>query len=219
MCSITSSHLKGGMDMAKLYFRHGTVGSAKTLNLLAVGHNYRQQGKKILLMKPDLDTRFGKERIKSRAGLEMQADLLILNESSIQEIDYTGISCILVDEAQFLSARVIEELRRITLEWDIPVICYGLRTDFKSRLFEGSMRLMELADSIEEVKATCYYCNRKSILNLKHVNGVATNEGASIDLGAEEKYVPACYRCYQREIEQGMLAKLAAESTRSTLLI
>src|SRR6185295_6489325 len=104
--------------MAKLYFRHGTVGSAKTLNLLAVAHNYRQQGKKILLMKPDLDTRFGKERIKSRAGLEMQADVLITDEHSLQGVDYTGLSCILVDEAQFLSAKVIEALRRICLDWD-----------------------------------------------------------------------------------------------------
>lgn len=194
--------------MAKLYFRYGTVGSAKTLNLLAVAHNYRQQGKKILLMKPELDNRFGKDRIKSRAGLECQADVLIVNEKSIQGMDYTGVSCILVDEVQFLSPKVIEELRRITLDWEIPIICYGLRTDFKSHLFEGTQRLLELADSIEEVKATCYFCNRKSIMNLKHVNGVATNEGATVDLGADEKYFPACYRCYRREIDKGLLSKL-----------
>lgn len=194
--------------MAKLYFRHGTVGSAKTLNLLAVAHNYRQQGKKILLMKPDLDNRFGKERIKSRAGLESQADVLILNEKSLQGLDYTGISCILVDEVQFLPPKAIEELRRITLDWNIPVICYGLRTDFKSHLFEGTLRLMELADSIEEVKATCFYCNRKSIMNLKHVNGVATNDGPVVDLGTEEKYFPTCYHCYRREIDKGLLSKL-----------
>src|SRR5579872_1841503 len=162
--------------MAKLYFRHGTVGSAKTLNLLAVAHNYRQQGKKIILAKPDLDTRFGKERIKSRAGLEMQADILIVDENSLRGVDYCGVSCILVDEAQFLAGKVIEELRRIALDFDIPILCYGLRTDFKSHLFEGSARLMELADSIEEVKATCHYCNRKSIMNLKYVNGFAVDE-------------------------------------------
>lgn len=194
--------------MAKLYFRHGTVGSAKTLNLLAVAHNYRQQGKKIILMKPDLDTRFGKERIKSRAGLEMEADVLIVDENSLRGRDYNGTSCILVDEAQFLSAKVIEELRKIALVHDIPILCYGLRTDFKTRLFEGSARLMELADSIEEVKATCHYCNRKSIMNLKHVNGSATCEGPSVELGAEEKYFPSCYKCYCREIEKGRLNKL-----------
>jgi thymidine kinase len=188
--------------MAKLYFRYGTVGSAKTLNLLAVAHNYRYQGKKVLLMKPNLDTRFGRDRIKSRAGLETKADVLIENIESLQHIDYTDIHCVLVDEAQFLSTEVIDELRRITLDLGIPVLCYGLRTDFKTFLFEGSRRLMELADSIEEVKATCHYCDRKSIMNLKHVNGVATNLGPSVDLGAEEKYFPACYKCYQDQISK-----------------
>lgn len=196
--------------MAKLYFRHGTVGSAKTLNLLAVAHNYRQQGKKVLLMKPDLDVRFGRGRIKSRAGLEMDADVLIVDETSLSRIDYSGVQCVLVDEAQFLSAKVIEELRRITLEWDLPVICYGLRTNFKTQLFEGSARLFELADSIEEVKATCHFCTRKSIMNLKHVNGVATNEGPAIELGAEEKYFPACYKCYKHEIQKSMRQKQKA---------
>ncbi|MBU6383638.1 MAG: thymidine kinase [Verrucomicrobia bacterium] len=198
--------------MAKLYFRHGTVGSAKTLNLLAVAHNYRQQGKKIILMKPDLDTRFGKGSIKSRAGLSMEADVLIVDDSSLKGIDYAGISCILVDEAQFLSGKVIEEFRRIALEHDIPVLCYGLRTDFKSRLFEGSQRLLELADSIEEVKATCHYCNRKSIMNLKHVNGLATNEGPSVELGCEEKYFPTCYKCYRRELDKARIAKMQTAS-------
>lgn len=194
--------------MAKLYFRYGTVGSAKTLNLLAVAHNYRQQGKKIILMKPDLDTRFGKDQIKSRAGLEMQADLLIASENSLRALDYSGVSCILVDEVQFLSAKVIEELRRIALDFDIPILCYGLRTDFKSNLFEGSARLFELADSIEEVKATCHFCNRKSIMNLKHVNGLAACEGPTVELGAEEKYFPTCYKCYRREIDKARIVRL-----------
>ncbi|MCC6128040.1 MAG: thymidine kinase [Chlamydiae bacterium] len=201
--------------MAKLYFRHGTVGSAKTLNLLAVAHNYRQQGKRVLLMKPDLDIRFGREQIRSRAGLEMQADVLIADEMSLRGIDYSGVQCILVDEAQFLSAKVIEELRRITLEWDLPVICYGLRTNFKTELFEGSARLLELADTIEEVKATCHFCTRKSIMNLKHVNGLATNEGPSIELGAEEKYFPACYKCYRQEIQKALRQKQKAAAALS----
>ncbi len=182
--------------MAKLYFRYGTVGSAKTLNLLAVCHNYRQQGKEVFLIKPEMDVRFGKEKVRSRAGLEMDADLLVGKETSIPREKLEGISCILVDEAQFVSASIIDQLREISLEMEIPVICYGLRTDFKSFLFEGSRRLMELADSIEEVKSTCYFCNKKSIFNLKHVNGIATREGPSIQLGAEELYFPVCYRCY-----------------------
>lgn len=200
--------------MAKLYFRHGTVGSAKTLNLLAVAHNYRDQGKKVLLMKPEMDTRFGKEKIKSRSGLEMEADVLIQNIDSVRKIDYQGVDCILVDEAQFLSAGVIEEFRRITMDFGIPVLCYGLRTDFKSYLFEGSRRLMELADSIEEVKATCHYCDRKSIMNLKHVNGRSTNEGPSVDLGAEEKYFPTCYKCYQKALHKGLLSAVLNSSEK-----
>ncbi len=93
--------------MAKLYFRHGTVGSAKTLNLLAVAHNYRQQGKEILLLKPELDTRFGTAQIKSRAGLEMPADILIRNDTDLLALDYEGVDCILVDEAQFLAPAII----------------------------------------------------------------------------------------------------------------
>jgi len=182
--------------MAKLYFRYGTVGSAKTLNMLAVAHNYRNQGKKILLLKPELDERFGREQIKSRAGLEMKADILLSKETDLLAYDWEGISCLLVDEAQFLPARLIEQLRMITIEKGIPVICYGLRTDFKTHLFEGALRLMELADSIEEVKATCHFCNKKSIMNLKHVDGKAVFEGPSVQLGAEERYLPVCYPCY-----------------------
>lgn len=188
--------------MAKLYFRYGTVGSAKTLNLLAVAHNYRQQGKYILLLKPELDTRFGRQSIRSRAGLEMEADVLVAPDTKLLEMDWEGVSCILVDEAQFLSATHIEELRKISLDQEIPIICYGLRTDFRTRLFEGTLRLMELADSIEEVKATCHYCNRKSIANLKHINGVAALDGPSVQLGAEEKYYPVCFKCYSNQIEE-----------------
>jgi len=188
--------------MAKLYFRYGTVGSAKTLNLLAVAHNYRQQGKHILLLKPELDTRFGRESIKSRAGLEMSADILVSPETKLLDMAWEGVSCILVDEAQFLSALHIEDLRQITLVKGIPVICYGLRSDFRTRLFAGSLRLMELADSIEEVKATCHYCNRKSIVNLKHVNGVAATDGPSVQLGAEEKYYAVCYNCYSKQLDE-----------------
>jgi thymidine kinase len=190
--------------MAKLYFRYGTVGSAKTLNLLAVAHNYREQGKRVLLLKPEMDIRFGKESIRSRAGLEMAADILVTPETVLLEINWEGVSCILADEAQFLSAFHIEELRKITLLKGVPVICYGLRSDFRTRLFEGSLRLMELADSIEEVKATCHYCTRKSIVNLRHVDGVAALDGPSVQLGADEKYYAVCYSCYSKQIEFSM---------------
>ena len=188
--------------MAKLYFRYGTVGSAKTLNLLAVAHNYREQGKKVLLIRPALDVRFGADNIKSRAGLEMKADILVTEDTDLFLEDLEGVSCLLVDEAQFLSKEIIDQLRRITHEKNIPVLCYGLRTDFRSNLFDGSHRLMELADSIEEIKATCHYCNKKSIMNLKHVDGIATLEGPTVQLGAEEAYFPCCYNCWTGQIQK-----------------
>lgn len=192
--------------MAKLYFRYGTVGSAKTLNLLAVAHNYRQQGKHVLLLKPELDDRFGKEQIKSRAGLEMQADILVHATSDLLALACDAVACFLVDEAQFLSKKNVNELRMLTLLKNIPVICYGLRTDFRGQLFEGTLRLMEVADSIEEVKATCHFCNKKSIMNLKHVDGKATLDGPTIHLGSEETYLPTCFPCYEASFRLNALA-------------
>ncbi|MCB1181526.1 MAG: thymidine kinase [Chlamydiia bacterium] len=186
--------------MAKLYFRYGAVGSAKTLNLLAVAHNYQQQNKTVLLVKPALDDRFGQENIRSRAGLKKNADILVDDETNLLDYDLERVDCILVDEAQFLKSKIINQLREITLTKGIPVICYGLRADFRTKFFEGSARLMEIADSIEEVKSTCYFCNRKAIMNLKHVNGVASVEGPSVQLGCEETYYPACYYCYRDQL-------------------
>lgn len=192
--------------MAKLYFRYGAVSSAKTLNLLAVAHNYRSQGKNVILIKPSLDDRFDVKLIKSRAGLEITADILLFAADSaaavnlLQNVNFAGVSCVLVDEVQFLSDVYIEQFREIATQFDVPVICYGLRTDFKSRLFPASKRLFELCDNVEEVKSTCTFCNRKSVMSLKHVDGKAVFEGPSIDLGFEEKYFPACYACYKREI-------------------
>lgn len=192
--------------MAKLYFRYGTVGSAKTLNLLAVAHNYKQQEKNILLIKPALDVRFGKNNIKSRAGLEQEADILVDEKTDLLQLNVEGIDCLLVDEAQFMPESVIDQLRQIAYEKNIPIICYGLRTDFRTHLFPGSRRLMEVADSIEEVKSTCHFCNRKAVLNLKHVDGRATVDGPSVELGAEEKYFPACYTCYSNQVKEAQLA-------------
>lgn len=193
--------------MAKLYFRYGTVGSAKTLNLLAVAHNYQQQGKRALILKPALDTRFGPNAVASRAGLTKDADLLVDTATKLTAATLDGIHCVLVDEAQFLDPMFIDQLRWVSSSLNIPVICYGLRTDFRRHLFAGSRRLMEIADAIEEVKMTCAYCNRKAVFNLKFVNGNATLDGPSIELGAEEKYLPACAPCY------GLKTGLAAQAT------
>ena len=216
--------------MAKLYFRYGTVSSAKTLNLLAVRHNYLTQNKIVLLFKPKLDTRT-QNIVYSRCGLQANADLLIdektnviefvdklaveiqdknnqsnKNEkSSKDEVENNNttnnsknninpsqyISCILVDEVQFLSRENIVQLRFIATFYKIPVITYGLRTNFYGKLFKGSEALMALADTIEEVKNTCHYCNKKAVMNLKIVNDGNSNE---INLGFEDKYLPACYK-------------------------
>jgi thymidine kinase len=186
--------------MAKLYFRYGTVGSAKTLNLLAVAHNYMQQRKRAFIIKPELDVRFGRELVHSRAGVERSADLLVGPHTVLARSAFEGVDCILVDEAQFLSPELIDQLRAVTHEQNIPVICYGLRTDFRRNLFPGAQRLMELADSIEEVKTTCNFCNRKAVFNLKLVDGVPSLAGPTIDLGAEEKYLPACAFCYTQRL-------------------
>jgi thymidine kinase len=182
--------------VAKLYFRYGTMDSAKTMNLLAVAHNYRKQGKRILLVKPRLDHRFGQTKIASRCGLEADADLLVDVAGALDPGDFEGIDCVLVDEAQFLAPSVIEDLRRITVHPGVPVICYGLRTDFQTRLFPGAQRLMELADRIEEVKVTCQYCQKKATCNLRLVDGVPALAGPQVLLGADEQYVPVCWRHY-----------------------
>ncbi len=204
--------------MAKLYFRYGAVGSAKSLNLLAVAHAYRQQRKKVFLIKPELDDRFGIDKIRSRAGLEKNADLLVGPNTKLSLDGFAGVNCILVDEAHFLSSAMINQLRELSYQRDIPVICYGLRSDFRSDSFEGSKRLLEIADTIEEIKTTCAFCNKKAIMNLKHVNGVATIEGPSIDLGAEEKYLPACYRCYKLELNKSKKAGHPSEGEQLSLI-
>jgi len=186
--------------MAKLYFRYGTVGSAKTMNLLAVAHNYQQQGKKVILMKPKFDVRFGASNIKSRSGLEKEADFLVTDETALDFNDFEGVSCILIDEAQFLGTEFIDQLRRLSLQKNVPIICYGLRTDFRTNLFTGSQRLLEVADAVEEVKTTCYFCNHKAIYNMKFLNGKPTTQGPAIDLGAEEKYLPSCANCYAEKL-------------------
>lgn len=176
--------------MAKLYFRYGAMGSAKTLNLLAVAHNYQRQGKRVFLIKPRLDTRFGEDAITSRAGLAAPADLCVDESTKLGAFD---VDCILVDEAQFLSVSVIDDLRRITIQCDIPVICYGLRTDYRTRLFPGSARLMEVADTIEEIKTTCQHCDRKATCNLRLVDGRAALDGPTVLIG-DAQYVSVCWQ-------------------------
>jgi thymidine kinase len=197
-------------SVAKLYFRYGTMDSAKSMNLLAVAHNYRKQGKRVLLVKPRLDTRFGASKISSRCGIEADADVMVDDQTVIDPREFAGLDCVLVDEAQFLSPSIIEDLRRITVDPGVPVICYGLRTDFRTKLFPGAQRLMELADRIEEVKDTCQYCAKKAICNLRFVSGEPTLVGPQIQLGADEHYAPVCWAHYDEATRSFVRATSAA---------
>jgi len=187
--------------MAKLHFKYGTVGSGKTLQLLVTAHNYERQDKKVIIIKPEIDTRFGYGIIKTRVGLERKADILIQEAPHMFNIP-DNTSCILVDEVQFLSTEWINHLRAVSTEYDVPVICFGLKADFKSNLFEGSKRLFEVADSIEEIKTVCLNCTRKATQNLKFVDGKPVVDGPSIELGADEMYLPACWECYFSSIRK-----------------
>lgn len=190
--------------MPKLYFRYGTMNSSKTMNLLMVAHNYDSQNKKVILIKPAIDVRFGIENIQSRTGIQRNADIVINQTSDLLKIFFEyifnkniyTIDCILCDESQFFSSIQIEHLRILTQKY--PVICYGLRTDYKTRLFEGSKRLMELADSIEEIKTECVYCNCKAIINMKkiHLEHLNNLEFSEPDLGTENKYLAVCWTCW-----------------------
>lgn len=201
--------------MAKLYFRYGTMDSAKTMNLLAVAHNYRKQSKRVLLIKPKLEDRFGAARIASRSGLEAEADLLVEEDHVFPPGQFDHLDCVLVDEAQFLAPGLIEQLRRVTIDPGVPVICYGLRTDFRTRLFPGSQRLLELADRIEEVKVTCQYCGKKATFNLRLVDGRAVMDGPQVQLGADEQYVPVCWKHYDERTAAASPGTAVAPSSAS----
>ena len=191
--------------MPKIIFRYGTMNSSKTANLLMIAHNFKSQNKNVFLIKPDCDTRFENDIIKSRAlDTLFKADLIMTKEISDINIyleKYDNIQCILVDECQFLSFDNINSFRKINL--NIPIICYGLRTDYKTNLFEGSKRLLEIADEIEETKTICVNCSKKAIINAKYYIDKNTNnkciikEGTDdIELGYEDKYQSLCWNCW-----------------------
>lgn len=180
--------------MAKLYFRYGVVSSAKTLNLLATVHNYEKQNKKVVLIKPALDTRT--PDIQSRAGLSHKANILLEKEDSLEKYleEFKDSDAIVVDEVQFLTTAQIEQLRLITIgrlsDNSIPVICYGLRTKSDSHLWDSVIRLMALADSIEEVKTTCTFCNKKAVFS-KSVE----NTGKELVI-SWDAFIPVCAEHY-----------------------
>ena len=183
--------------MKKLYFRFGTVGCGKSLQLLAVRHNYIAQGKVVSMLKPRIDVRWSETEAVSRAGISAPVDRILDADTRLDPADFADCSCVLVDEAQFVAPAVIDQLRELTRVPGVPVICYGLRADFRGELFAGSERLFALADAIEEVKTTCYYCDRKATQNQK-----LTDSGPSIEVGGDELYRPVCYDHFRIGVPQ-----------------
>ena len=188
--------------MAKLYFRYGAMGSSKTANAVMVQYNYQERGRKVLMLKPKLENRDGATIVRSRCGLEAQCRFV----EELEEIGLDGIECVIVDEAHFLTAEQVKRLVDIVDERDIPVICYGLRSDFRGELFEGSRELLRWADTIEEIKTICW-CGRKATFNARVSNGHIVREGEQIMMGGNSAYVSLC-RCHWREGNLGSFRNL-----------
>lgn len=193
----------------KLYFRYGTMGSAKTALLLTSAYNFEERGMKYVCMKPIIDTRDNKNVIKSRIGIERECrwiyndtDLYQLAQEMFEE-NLSVFDWFLIDEAQFLTSEQVDQLARIVDDYGSNVVCYGLRTDFKSKMFEGSRRLFEIADSIDEVKSTCT-CGRKTIINARiDSNGDFVEDGAQVEIGGDDRYIAVCRKCWRnKRIEQ-----------------
>ncbi|OCT11180.1 thymidine kinase [Paenibacillus pectinilyticus] len=182
--------------MAKLYFRYGTMNSGKSIEVLRVAHNYEEQGKKVLLLTPVVDDRFGVGQVASRIGMQKGATVVDEHLDMVALASTERPNCILVDEAQFLSTVQVAQLIEVVDELDIPVIAYGLRADFMGQLFEGSNALLAVADTIEEIKTVCWYCNKKAIMNMRCKDGIPIFHGEQIQIGGNESYVPVCRKCY-----------------------
>lgn len=187
--------------MSKLYFRYGAMNCGKTTALLQVAHNYEEKNLKVIIVKSKVDTK-GEDKIVSRLGVERKVDV-ILNQDEILTLKYdlSDISCILVDEAQFLNNKQIEDLWKITKLKNIPVICYGLKVDFTSHLFEGSKRLIELADVLEELITICS-CGKRAKFNARKINNKYTLTGKEvmIDTVDDCTYEPLCGKCYIEKV-------------------
>lgn len=202
----------------KLYFRYGTMGSAKTALLLTTAYNFEERKVGYICLKPVVDTREHRNVIRSRIGIERSCEW-IYSETDLFRFarklftrEGKILDWMLIDEAQFLSADQVDQLSRVVDEFGVNVICYGLRTDFTSHLFEGSKRLFEIADTIDEIKSTCN-CGNKTIVNAR-LDGAGNfvNEGAVVEIGGDELYVAVCRKCWRnKRIEQATRHTLPLE--------
>ena len=200
--------------MAKLYFKYGAMGSSKTAQALITKYNYEENDMKVWLIKPSADTRDGVNILRSRIGLEAEVEILLPDGDAYARFrDSRAGNCdaVIVDECQFMTPEQIDQLRGIVDDYNVPVMCFGLRTDFQTKLFPGSRRLMELADCIEEIKTMCD-CGAKAIVNARISDGYIVTEGAQVVLGGNDSYIAMCHRCYIQGIREHKKIKLHGQN-------
>ena len=190
--------------MAKLYFKYGAMGSSKTAQVLITKFNYEERGMKVWLIKPALDNRDGADILRSRIGIEGVCEPIDKNIDIYAR--FKGIQgdydVIIADESQFFTEEQIDQMRLIVNDYNIPVLCFGLRTDFLSHLFEGSRRLFEIADSIGEIKTICE-CGSKATINARlDGEGRVVTEGSQVMLGGNESYIAMCHKCWKKKIKK-----------------
>lgn len=197
--------------MAKLYFKYGAMGSSKTAQALITKYNYEENGLRVWLLKPDADTRDGRHILRSRIGLEAEVEVIPPSMDVWNRFRDTRLGrcdVIIVDECQFLTEEQIDQLRAIVNENNIPVMCFGLRTDFQTRLFPGSRRLMEIADTIQEIKTICD-CGAKATVNARiDSQGHIITQGEQVVLGGNDSYIAMCHKCYIRGIREHKVIRL-----------
>ena len=189
--------------MAKLYFKYGAMGSSKSAQALITQFNYEELGMTVWLIKPSTDTRDGADIIRSRIGLQRSAQIITPEQNILEEYRKIGArSVVIADEAQFFTPEQIDQLRELVDSEDVPVLCFGLRTDFLTHFFPGARRLMELADSITEIKTVCA-CGRKATVNARiDANGRIIPHGAQVVLGGNDSYVAMCHKCWTDRIRE-----------------
>ena len=200
--------------MAKLYFKYGAMGSSKTAQALITKYNYEENDLNVWLIKPGADLRDGEGVLKSRIGLEAKVQM-IPAEVNVYEIfarnQAETCDVIIVDECQFLTEDQIDQLRAIVNDHGVPVMCFGLRTDFQTKLFPGSRRLMEVADAIQEIKTICD-CGAKATVNARISDGYIVTEGDQVFLGGNDAYIAMCHKCYVRGIREKRKIKLHGQN-------
>ena len=198
--------------MAKLYFKYGAMGSSKTAQALITKYNYEENDMTVWLINPSADTRDGAAVIRSRVGLEAMAQVILPDADIVELFDRREkTDVIIVDECQFMSPEHIDQLREIVDFRGIPVLCFGLRTDFQTKLFPGSMRLMEVADTIQEIKTMCD-CGAKATVNARIIDGYIVTEGEQVVLGGNDAYIAMCHKCYIRGIREHKIIKLHGQN-------